>query len=324
MKDIELIYKGEIHRIPNSWEGMTEQQFVSLVTDLLAMAAGKLSAGEVRINHLCRIMKWQKRRFRTEEQVANLIAISEQLTFLFLIQYPDNNEVLENVSKETYELCRRVDPFRLNIPIARVLRRLEYQYVVDLCFCAQLIPTISINNRTYHAYKIQKDYGSLTCSLTALQYIEARSLIEQGEKSLPLIAAILYYPEKEYSSEHAHALAKEFEALPLETLTAISFNFQAFNSYLFSKTAFSLLTKFKLKPEHPITTDASDALYDLSKDGLGDARQIEQMNLLTYLKVLRKKTIDAVRDMKGFGWDKVKISDEVGLPVSIINEIVDS
>ena len=185
MKDIELIYKGEIHRIPNSWEGMTEQQFVSLVTDLLAMAAGKLSAGEVRINHLCRIMKWQKHRFRTEEQVANLIAISEQLTFLFLIQYPDNNEVLENVSKETYELCRRVDPFRLNIPIARVLRRLEYQYVVDLCFCAQLIPTISINNRTYHAYKIQKDYGTLTCSLTALQYIEARSLIEQGEKSLP-------------------------------------------------------------------------------------------------------------------------------------------
>ena len=269
-------------------------------------------------------MKWQKRRFRTEEQVANLIAISEQLTFLFLIQYPDNNEVLENVNKETYELCRRVDPFRLNIPIARVLRRLEYQYVVDLCFCAQLIPTISINNRTYHAYKIQKDYGTLTCSLTALQYIEARSLIEQGEKSLPLIAAILYYPEKEYSSEHAHALAKEFEVLPLEMLTAISFNFQAFNSYLFSKTAFSLLTKFKIKPEHPITTDASDALYDLSKDGLGDSRQIEQMNLLTYLKVLRKKTIDAVRDMKGFGWDKVKISNEVGLPVSIINEIVDS
>lgn len=25
MRDIELVYKGEIHRIPNSWEGMTEQ-----------------------------------------------------------------------------------------------------------------------------------------------------------------------------------------------------------------------------------------------------------------------------------------------------------
>ena len=158
MRDIELVYKGEIHRIPNNWEDMTEQQFVSLVTDLLAMAAGKLSAGEVRINHLCRIMKWQKRRFRTEEQVANLVAISEQLTFLFLIQYPDNNEVLEGMNKETYELCRRVDPFRLNIPIARVLRRLEYQYVVDLCFCAQLIqphlPRLQNTERIWHTYML--------------------------------------------------------------------------------------------------------------------------------------------------------------------------
>ena len=177
MKDIELVYKGEIHRIPNNWEGMTEQQFVSLTTDLLAMAAGKLSAGEVRINYLCDIMNWNKRRFRTEEQIANLIAISEQLTFLFQINYPNNNEVLEDMNKETYELCRRVDPYRLNIPIARVLRRLEYQYVVDLCFCTQLIPSVSIKEHTFQGYQVRKDYGTLTCSLTALQYIEARSLI---------------------------------------------------------------------------------------------------------------------------------------------------
>ncbi|ATV32534.1 hypothetical protein CUC00_08455 [Prevotella intermedia] len=322
MKDIELVYKGEIHRIPNSWDSMTEQQFIRLVSDLLAMAAGKLSAGEVRINYLCDIMNWNKSRFRTEEQIANLITISEQLTFLFQINYPDNNEVLDGMSGETYELCRRIDPYRLHLPIARVLQGLDYQYVVDLCFCAQLIPTISIKNRTYQGYQIQKGYGTLTCSLTALQYIEARELIEQGEKALPLMAAILYYPDKLYNSERAHALADEFAALSPEVLTAISFNFQAFNCYLFNKTSFSLLSKFELKPERPITTDASDALYDLSKDGLGDARQIEQMNLLTYLKVLRKKTIDGVRDMKGFGWDKMKISEEIGLPINIIDKIL--
>ena len=46
------------------------------------------------------------------------------------------------------------------------------------------------------------------------------------------------------------------------------------------------------------------------------------MNVITYLKVLRKKTIDAVRDMKGFGWDKLKISNEVGLPINIIDKIL--
>lgn len=322
MRDIEIVYKGETYRIPNRWEGMTSRQYIRLVADLLRMAAGELSAGEVRINHLLRVMSWSRHKFRTEEQIANLVAISEQLTFLFQISYPDNNAVLDGMDGDTYTLCRRVDPFRLHLPIARVLRRLEYHYVVDLCFCAQLIPSVRIGDRHYRGYSVETGYGRLTCSLSALQYTEARELIEQGEKSLPLMAAILYFPEEQYDSERAHALAHEFEALSPELLTAISFNFQAFNNYLFSKTPFSLLSKFRPRPDRPITTDASDALYDLSKEGLGDALQIEQMNVLTYFKVLRKKTIDAVRDMKGFGWDKTKISNEVGLPVSIIDDII--
>lgn len=322
MKDIELVYKGEIYRIPNRWEGMTDRQYIRLVADLLRMAEGQFSAGEVRINYLCDIMGWKKRKFRTEEQIANLVAISEQLTFLFQINYPNNNEVLDGMDKENYEMCRRIDPFRLHHPIARVLRRLDYNYVVDLCFCAQMIPAVRVKERCYKGYSVGTGYGVLTCSLTALQYIEARDLIEHGADSLPLMAAILYYPERQYNSEKAHALAHDFADLPPELLTAISFNFQAFNNYLFSRTSFSILSKFKPKPDRPITTTASDALYDLSKEGLGDARQIEQMNVLTYLKVLRKQTIAAVRDMKGFGWDKLKISEEVGLPISVIDNII--
>lgn len=322
IKDIELVYKGEIYRIPNRWDAMTDRQYIRLVADLLRMAAGELSAGEVRINYLCDVMRWDRRRIRTEEQIANLVAISEQLTFLFQINYPDNNAVLDGIDPETYELCRRIDPFRLHHPLARVLRRLDYQYVVDLCFCAQLIPAVRIKDRRFEGYTVESSYGVLTCSLTALQYIEARELIDRGESALPLLAAILYYPEKTYDSERAHALAHEFAALPPELLAAISFNFQAFNNYLFSKTSFSLLAKFIPRPDHPITTDASDALYDLSKEGLGNAHKIEQMNVLTYLKVLRKKTIDAVKDMRGFGWDKAKISTEVGLPISVIDDII--
>ena len=321
-KDVSLIYKGKIHFIPNHWDAMNDRQFIRLVGDFLRMAAGEISAGEVRINWLCDIMGWKKRKFHSEEQIANLVAISEQLTFMFQINYPDNNSVLDGVDEDTYELCRRVDPYRLNIPLARVLRRLDYQYVIDLCFCAQLIPSVQIDGHSFPGYRIETSFGTLTCSLTALQYVEAQGLIERGEESLPLLAAILYYPEKEYNSERAHELANDFAKLPLETLTAISFNFQAFNNYLFSKTSFSLLSKFAHKPKQPITTDASDALYDLSKEGLGNAKQIEQMNVLTYLKVLRKKTIDAVKDMKGLGWDKLKISEEVGLPISVIDKIL--
>ena len=46
------------------------------------------------------------------------------------------------------------------------------------------------------------------------------------------------------------------------------------------------------------------------------------MNVLTYFKILRKKTIDAVKEMKSIGWNKLKISNEVGLPVSVIDDIL--
>ncbi len=82
------------------------------------------------------------------------------------------------------------------------------------------------------------------------------------------------------------------------------------------------MTKFKPQKDKSITTDASDALYELSKDGLGDARQIEQMNIITYLRVLRKNTITAVKSLSGMGLDKLKISTEVGLPISIIDNIL--
>ena len=301
---------------------MTSEQYLHLIRDLMRMGAGKISSGEVRIRYLCDVMGWNVHKFRNEDQIADLIAISEQLTFLFLINYPDNNSVLDGLDAKTRERCRRIDPFRLHDPIARVLRRLDYQYIPDFCFCAQLLPTITAAGKEYHGYHIETNYGMITCSLTALQYIEARALIEQGQQSLPLMAAILYYPDKEYDSQRAHAMAKDFASLDPNVLAAISLNFQAFNCYLFTKTLFSLLAKFRHKPERPITIDASEALYDLSKDGLGNARQIEQMNLLTYLKILRKKSIDAVRDLKSMDWDKLKISNEVGLPVSIIDQII--
>lgn len=321
-KDIQLLCNGTVHTIPNRWESLTSAHFLHLIADFLRMAAGQISVGEVRINYLCDIMGWNKRKFRNEEQIANLVAISEQLTFMFHINYPDNNAVLEGLTNEIYERCRRVDPYRLNHPLAKVLRRLNYQYVVDLCFCAQLLPSLAIGDKVYRGYGIAADYGQITCSLTALQYIEARELIERGESALPLMAAILYFPEKEYNSERAHLLADTFAKLPIEVLTAVSFNFQAFNNYLFSCTSFSLLTRFAPRKSRPITTDAVDALYDLSKDGLGDARQLEQMNVLTYFKILRKKTIDAVKEMKSIGWNKLKISNEVGLPVSVIDDIL--
>ena len=192
----------------------------------------------------------------------------------------------------------------------------------NLNFFAQFVPTVKIGTTEYQAYSVSTAYNNLTTSLTALQYIEAQQALTQGTPSLPMLAAILYCPQP-YSSTLAQQLAEKMQQLPAVTLMAIQMNFIAFTTALYTQTEFALLSKFQTKKQSPIATDMADALYDLCADGLGTHEQVEQMNLLTYLRILRKKTIEAVRQMRSLEWDVIKISKETTLPVSVIQQIID-
>ena len=264
-KSISVRANGKEYEIPNSWELLTSEQFLKLVELLPLMESGLYPPGAIKCLFLCHLMKWDLAKIKRDEKaLENFMAIADQLTFIF--------------------------------------KEADGKIVLDLCFCRQQLPIIFIDQKAYYGYEINTDFQSLTCSLTALQYIEARQLLAMGEASLPLLAAVLYSGN---------------------TLMAIALNFTAVNNFLFSKTEFSLLTQFAVQPGScSITTDATDALYDLSKDGLGNARQVEQMNVLTYLRILRKKTIDGVKSLKASGMEVAKIATEVGLPIDIINKIV--
>lgn len=274
-----------MYEIPNSWELLTSDQYLKLIELLSLMENGQYPPGAVKCLFLCYMMKWDLNRIKRDEKVLeNFMSIASQITFIF--QEKDD------------------------------------KFVLDLCFCRQQLPLIFIDKKAYYGYDINTDFQSLTCSLTALQYIEARQLLDMGEESLPLLAAVLYFGKGQYSSEKAQKLAQQFRQLPANTLRAIALNFTAVNNFLFSKTEFSLLTKFLPQKGSSITTDATDALYDLSKDGLGNAHQVEQMNVLTYLRILRKKTIEGVKSLKASGMEMAKIADEVGLPLEVVKQII--
>lgn len=319
---IDFIAKGTQYSIPNSWEGITPYLFQSLIHDIGLMAKGKLSVAMVRVNYVCRVMGWKLKKIKDSDGWANLAWLAEQVTFPFTIVYPDNDAALQDLDSETRKLCKRIPPHRLTgITIARYLTKLPYNYAADSCFCKQLIPAIYLDDESYSAYKIDTSFNRLTCSLTALQFIEARSLIGGSLEQLPLLVAILYYPDR-YSSDGAHSLAHKFVKLPVDELTAIAFNFQAFVNYLFTKTEFKLLTEAQGTKVSAISTGALESLYNLSSDGLGDVDTVERMNILQYLTILRKKLIDTVRSLHSAKMEKIDIAKETGLPIHIINDIL--
>lgn len=318
---VKFLVHGEEFSISNSWEKLDPYLYASLIKDIQDMATGQLSVAMVRVRHVCRTMGWDIRKIKNDEAFQNLAWLAEQITFPFLIEYPDNDSALQELDNETRKLCKRIPPHRLpGITISKYLKKLNYRYTVDSCFCKQLVPFIEIDDEFYSSYKIDTKYGYLTCSLTALQFIEAKALIGTKDK-LPLLAAILYYPEK-YSSEGAHELAGRFTHVPDNTLVAIAFNFQAFVNYLFTKTQFKLLTEAKETRKSTISTGALESLYNLSADGLGDINKVEQMNVIQYLTILRKKLIDTVRSLHAAKMENVDIEKETGLPIRIINQIL--
>lgn len=284
-KSISVRANGKEYEIPNSWDLLTSEQYLKLIELVTLMESGQYSLGVVKCLFLCHLMKWDVRKIKDyERNLENFVSIASQISFFY--------------------------------------EEKEDKFVLDLCFCRQMLPIVFIDKKAYYGYEVSTDYNSLTCSLSALQYIEARQLLDMGEESLPLLAAVLYFKKGEYSSEKAQKLADEFRKLPANTLRAIALNFTAVNNFVFQKTEFSLLTKFVPQKGSAITTDATDALYDLSKDGLGNASQVERMNMLTYLRILRKKTIDGVKTLRTAGMDVAKIANEVGLPLEIVKKII--
>lgn len=328
MKTIDFSCKNRVFSIPNGWEQLPPVLYLQLVKDILRMSRGELSPAMLRVNYVCNAMGWLPDRIKDEEALTNLAMLSEQVDFILNIAYPDNDAALADLDADTRKLFKKKAPEKvLGNTMAQYLRRLDYRYCIDDCWCAQLIPFIQMGKnlgrkKILKGYAVNTSFNVLSCSLTALQYIEARNLLDHTE-SLPLMAAILYSnPDTKYSSYLAHQRATEFASLSTELLYGIMLNFRALNNYLFTRTDFSLLTASRLEEKKLISTGALESLYNLSADGYGSAEEVEQMNIIQYLTILRKKIIESVRSMHAAEMKITDIEKETGLPIKIIKQII--
>ena len=316
---IYFTYKKNTFSIPNEWHLLTSDQFLYLCGLIEKFSNGDLSAGMVKALYVCKIMNWNPFKITNKDALSNLAMLSEQITFIFNINYP--NDVLESLSEQEKAIFKKVSPQSSDLTIARYLAKQKYTFTIDSCFCAQLLPEIKIGNKKIKSYSINTDFNRLTSSLTAMQYIDACELLGGEKESLPVLASILYY-EGAYNSQKAHIESNKFNSLPLITLQAIALNFISFNNYILRKTPYSLLISAKSKKTGSITLGPVESLYNLSADGFGDICVVEQMNLFQYLDLCKKKTIDTIKGMNDAKIKITEIEEKTGMPINIIEEIL--
>jgi len=318
-RNISFAHGDKVFEIPNAWDLLSPDQFLNLYKNIQLYTDGKLSVGMVKVLYICDVMGWNPKKIKGDDALCNLAMLADQVTFIFNIVYPE--AVLNVLNAEEQSFFRKVLPERSTQPIARYLAKQQYEFALDSCFCAQLLPKITISGKDFFSYKINTSYDALTCSLVAIQYLEARSLVGGRKEQLPLLASILYQDGK-YESSKAHDQAILFASLDESILEAIAFNFISMNNYIFQRTQYKLLTQGKSNTESSMSVNATDALYNLSADNYGDINTIEQMNLLQYLSINRKKTIESVRSLNEAKVKTTDIAEKTGLPIHIIDEIL--
>jgi len=272
------------YEFPNRWELLSPALYLFLCNLIEKYSKGSISYRELHIAYVCAALELDPKRIKETSAYENVYLLSEQVDFIF-----------------------------------------NQEGKLNTCFLAQLVPELTVKRKskiTYKGYAVNKAHDTLTCSLTALQFIEAYELIGSHQPAkLPLLAAVLYHPGK-YTSESAHTLSEQFAEVDPVTLQAIALNFSSFAAYLFSKTDFRILHSRKSDTAKQITISMADSLYNLSADGLGDADAIEQLPVLKYLAILRKKLIESVRAMHTAEMDLTEIEAETGLSIKTLKQII--
>lgn len=260
-----------------------------------------------------------------------LLSVNQYLFLVALIaQYALKNATVDDVRLHYVCNALEVNPGKITDPdvlsnLMIIAEQIDFIFdasgKINFSFLAQLVPVLKVNKKKYVGYDINTSFGTLTCSLTAAQFVDGKELLNGKADKMALLAAILYCPPP-YSSEKAHELAKVFMNVNPIVLQAISLNFQALITYLFTQTHFSLLSAGTKNDIPEIATGMAETLYNLSSDGMGDVNTVKRMPIIEFLTILRKKIIESVKAMHDAKIDIVKIAESTGLPTHLIKKML--
>lgn len=322
---LTVYFNDKPYNFPNRWEELTAEQFLWLIPMLAKLWAGEMSLFNVRVEWFKKIAGLESLKLGGEKLALaadNIYTISRQLDFFFTIDYDGK---IDAFSPEVRRLLSKKFPDDISggdVEI-RLARKLEYTLKPDMVWIGNLLPEIAVSGRKLKGWQVSVCGDALTATLTAKQALQGNDALlrisRTGKRdNMAMLAAVLYPAQPELSFE-------EYRKLSDDILYGIILNFQAFMSFIFTRTYFSILWNKEADSsdkEQGIPGSLTHTLYSLSRSGYGDYKQIEDMPFITYLSIIRKDTIDMVRTMYESKVRVDEIAQRTKMPIETISKII--
>lgn len=301
---------------PARWEELSPEQWLGIVDAMLEFGARRCDFNSFQIKLTEAIVGKLPKNPGNEVLCENIFRLTECFSWPYVYSYKD--ERYGRLSDRTKELLRHRLPFQLDQgdPEIRIASSFETRVDFDLCFPAQLLPHLP-SDPALTGYGFSCRGPLATTDMTARQYVAAMGLLEtlapDAEYADEILSSLLcvLYSGKDIDMEHYPA-----GRIPFTEKMAVMYNFRAVNEWISRIPKYGLLFNRSSTGSgrtSPLGMEAS--LYTLSEKGYGDINVAGNMNLLTYLDVLLKQTVDSIFSLHSCGMKPQEIASELGLSV---------
>lgn len=333
----ELTLNENTYYLPESWEELTPDQFLSLVDFLNKYKRGEIDYFELRVVFVMKILGIKPRRIRSAEKERlrdeNLFRMSEKMDFFLQVVY-ENQGKFKHFSKKNQELLKKNLPEDIDSESGeiRLAKKMNKYYDVDAVFLKNLLPEIKMGRQVYEGYHIDITENVATTTLSAMQFADALTvcdkIIEGKQELIPLLIGILYQRDK-YSDVLARERSEKFKSLPHTTRQAVFLNFVAVREYIIRHTKYWILFTTeessnikKKKKKNKYNNGLVDSIDTLVKMGYGTSTEMENKNLFRFLDTIIKSMRDTISEaLKEKDATKSKVAKKMGISVEIINEL---
>src|SRR5574344_640482 len=98
---IDITLDERQYQVGNSWSALTQEQYLHLCTNLALMADGKIAPMRVKVEYLADVLDVNIKHIRNKDELCDILIVAEKVDFMFNISYPNNDEDLQGLDKET-------------------------------------------------------------------------------------------------------------------------------------------------------------------------------------------------------------------------------
>lgn len=324
---VNLYFGDNSYAYPSQWAELSAEQYLALIQLINIMWNGEISMLDMRMLWFKKIAGLENVKVPKRCRAVfmdNIVTASRQFDFFYKLDY---GGAIDELSPSSRRLLKKTPADEINSSDSeiRYARTLDYTYIIDAVWAKNLIPEIKVGDAVLQGWKADVKDGILSTTLSAMQFTQGYDLLSListagSPRTIAVLTALLYGVKTDNEQ-----LISQIEKLPDVVLQGVVLNFQAFVSYIFGCTHYSLLWDTKSETsstKEVIKTSFSDSLYSLCKTGYGNYEQVEQMPLLTYLSIMRSDIISGVKTMAASGSSADDIAEHMHLPVTLILKMI--